>query len=102
MAPMDRFTRLEPSNELAVAIHLLGATPGSQVCKVATHQVACEKAEGMPKRGQAPGPAHTVDVGLQTRGEVVVDDVRELADVKAASSHVCGHHDLRSVAIHEA
>lgn len=53
---------------------------------------ASEEAEGVPVGGQAPGTAHAVHVGLQARGEVVVYDEGQAADVEAACRHVGGHH----------
>ena len=38
--------------------------------------------------------AHSVDVGLKARGEVVVDNIGQSTDVEAAGCNVCHPHDL--------
>ena len=61
----------------------------------ASHQVAREEAEGVAVCRQPPRPADPVDVRLKPRGEVVVHNVRQSADVQASRSNVGRNHDLQ-------
>ena len=44
---------------------------------------------------QPPSPPDSVDVGLEGRGEVVVDHIGQRVDVEASSCNVSRNHDLR-------
>lgn len=61
-------------------------------------EVAGEEAEGVAAGREAAGAADAVDVGLQARGEVIVDDVGQATDVQAARCYVSCHQDLHLAA----
>ena len=44
---------------------------------------------------QPPSPPDSVDIGLEGRGEVVVDHIGQRVDVEASSCNVSCDHDLR-------
>lgn len=48
----------------------------------------------MPVSGQAACPAHSVDVGVQVGGKVVVDDKGQVLDVQAPGSHISRDQNL--------
>ncbi len=43
----------------------------------------------------APGPADAVHVGVDVRGQIIVDDVGDMLDVQPARGHVGRHQDGR-------
>src|SRR5688500_13564021 len=43
---------------------------------------------------RSPGPADPMDIGVGVRGNVVVDDVRDVLDIEAASGDVGGDEDV--------
>ena len=57
-------------------------------------QVPGEEAVGMPISRQPPCPAHSMDIGVQIGGKVVVYDIRQILDVKAPSCYISGHQHL--------
>ena len=48
----------------------------------------------MPVSGQTAGPAHSVDVGVQVGGKVVVDDKGQVLDVQAPGSDISRDKNL--------
>jgi hypothetical protein len=59
-----------------------------------TYQWACKEREGVTCCCQAPCTPHPVDVHLQVAWEIVVDYVRQAADVQASGSNIRGDQDL--------
>ena len=41
----------------------------------------------------APGPADAVHIGVDVRGQIIVDDVGDVLDVQPARGHVSCHQD---------
>ena len=39
---------------------------------------------------QTPGPAHSMDVSIQVGWKVIVDDIRQVLDVKTPGSDISG------------
>ena len=48
----------------------------------------------MPVSGQAAGPTHSVHVGVQVGGKVIVDDEGQVLDVQAPGSHISRDQNL--------
>lgn len=45
----------------------------------------------MPISGQTPGPANSVNIGVQVGWKVIVDDVRQVLDVKTPGCDISGN-----------
>jgi len=57
-------------------------------------QVPGEEAVCMAISCQAPCPAHSVNVGIQICGKVVVDDIGQVLDVQTSCCYISGNQDL--------
>mmetsp|Transcript_17825 Transcript_17825/g.31774 ORF Transcript_17825/g.31774 Transcript_17825/m.31774 type:complete len:450 (+) Transcript_17825:124-1473(+) len=78
-----------------VRIHRLTVLPQqrhNRRCQA--REAAREKAKRVPIGGQPSRAAHAVHVRVDVGGEVVVDDVREAADVEPSARHVGGHQHV--------